>query len=229
MAQSSPIENYVDDLIREKKFPALDPEVMAKIRQDLFIRVDDFLLKRAIDELSDQDVKTFEKLMQDGGGEAEIQQFLMTHVPNLDDMLTKSLIDFRSIYLGHTTPSSSPTSTVHLKPAAPPPRPNTSPIPAATQPSQPAATQQDRISLGIAVTEHQRGGLSGILVGRVRAGSVGERIGLQEGDLILILCGWNTSSMLQLEKALEWHVKATDTITATIYRGGAYLELPRVK
>lgn len=93
-------ENFINQLIEEKKFPDLTPEVREELKKDLLLHLDDFLAARIISALSDQDVLTFEKMLTENKSSEEIQKFTVDHIPDYINFLTNSLLEFRGVYLG---------------------------------------------------------------------------------------------------------------------------------
>lgn len=98
--QNNPTDDFIEKLIDEKGFENLLPEVRAEIKSDMITRLDDFISARMISGLSDEDVLTFEKMLNDQKTEAEIQEFLVTHIPDFENFLTNTLMEFRGVYLG---------------------------------------------------------------------------------------------------------------------------------
>ena len=62
-----------------------------------------FLAASIIAALSDKDVLEFERGLQLGAAQAEIQKFTKTRIPNYLDFLTATLLEFCAVYLGLVT------------------------------------------------------------------------------------------------------------------------------
>lgn len=114
-----PLEQFVEGLIDERKYPDLVPEAKEEMKKDLFIRLDDFIAARIIAALSDTDVLEYEKLLQEKKPEEEVQQFVSSKIPDFVNFLSAVMLEFRAVYLGII--STSPQQQV--PPPPPPPAP----------------------------------------------------------------------------------------------------------
>jgi hypothetical protein len=101
--QSSPqaIE-FVDTLI-EQKFAEhkteITNEVREELRKDLFLRLDNFVIARILEALSEKDLFSFEKLVKEGKSREELRQFAAKHIPDFTNFLTDAFLEFRMVYL----------------------------------------------------------------------------------------------------------------------------------
>lgn len=96
----SGLDQYIDQLIADKKFPDLTEEVKTELKKDIGERLDNFIAARVITELSDEDVLKFESMLKDKKPEEEIQQFISAHIQDFTNFLTNVLLEFRGVYLG---------------------------------------------------------------------------------------------------------------------------------
>lgn len=96
------IERFVEQLIKDKNFPDISPEVREELKKDLLIRVDDFIAAKVISTLSDENVDKFEEMLKTGKSEGEIQAFVAEYVPDFTNFLTQTLLEFRNVYMGIT-------------------------------------------------------------------------------------------------------------------------------
>lgn len=94
------VSAFVDKLIEQRGFLDITPEAREEIKNDILVRVDDFIAARVIAALSDEDVKTFEQMLKDNKSSEEVQQFVTTHVPDFNNFLTNVLMEFKDVYLG---------------------------------------------------------------------------------------------------------------------------------
>ncbi|KKS11737.1 hypothetical protein A2617_00905 [Candidatus Daviesbacteria bacterium RIFOXYD1_FULL_41_10] len=94
------IEKFIEQLVKDKDFPDISPEVHEEIKRDLLRRVDDFIAARVIAALSDENVVKFEEMLKSGKPEAEVQAFVTTNIPDFTSFLTQTLLEFRGVYLG---------------------------------------------------------------------------------------------------------------------------------
>lgn len=98
--QKKSFETYVEQLIEERKFPDLTPEVREELKKDLIRRLDSFIAAKVIATLSDEDVLKFEQMLKDNKPDEELQKFTVEHVPDFTAFLTNVLLEFRGVYLG---------------------------------------------------------------------------------------------------------------------------------
>lgn len=101
--QSNNLDLYIDNLIDQKGYPDLTPEVREELRNDIRVRLNDFIMARVIAAFSDEDVAAFEELLKQNKTQAELQQFAADHIPNFTDFLTDVLLEFQGVYLGSTS------------------------------------------------------------------------------------------------------------------------------
>ncbi len=124
------IQAYIDQLIKDKHFPDLTDEVREQVKQDLIVRLDDFIAARIISALSDEEVVQFETLLKEKKPENQVQQFIVDQMEDLIDLLTETLLEFRGVYLGLDTQSSAPTDAgAKAAVASKPPAPMVAPLP----------------------------------------------------------------------------------------------------
>lgn len=98
--QGQDLDFYINNLIDQKGYPDLTPEVREELKNDIRVRLNDFIMARVIAAFSDEDVDTFEELLKQNKSQAELQQFAAEHIPNFTDFLTNVLLEFQSVYLG---------------------------------------------------------------------------------------------------------------------------------
>ncbi len=111
--QNDSINKFVEKLIDEKQFD-VTKEVRDILKQDLMRRLNDFITARILAALSDKDIIVFEKMLDEGKTDEDLQKFVMEHVPNFMNFLTATLLEFREVYLGLIMP---PNAADELAPA----------------------------------------------------------------------------------------------------------------
>lgn len=99
---SSPsLEQFVDQLIKEKNFPKnLLPEVLTQIKADLMDMLQRTLNAKILARLKEADQKEFMKMIDEGRKAAETQKFVKEKIPDLEIYLAGVLSEFRKTYLG---------------------------------------------------------------------------------------------------------------------------------
>jgi hypothetical protein len=100
--QSSALDGFIEQLIKEKGFPDLSDEVKEEIKTDLLGRADDFITAKLISALSDDKVAQFEAMLKEGKPQEETQKFLQDSIPDFTNVVSQALMEFRDVYLGLT-------------------------------------------------------------------------------------------------------------------------------
>jgi hypothetical protein len=95
-------DQYLNDLVAQK-FPEsylLSAADREKIKIGASRRLDNFIMSRAIPELSEEDVHHLEVLLKNNQSADMAREFVATHIPNFTDFLTATLREFSHTYLG---------------------------------------------------------------------------------------------------------------------------------
>jgi len=98
----SPYDRYLNDLITMKfrgQRHVLEPAIGDEVKRDIARRLDSFIMSRAIPALSDDDVQRLGELLENTHSAEAAQEFVATHIPNFEDFLTVTLLEFRQVYL----------------------------------------------------------------------------------------------------------------------------------
>jgi hypothetical protein len=96
------MDQYLNQLLSDQGVPAdVDPEVRQELYNELASRVSDFINRRLVENMEESALPEFGTLLdQEPVDQQKLQQFMTDHVPNSNDIVTKALLEFRSIYLG---------------------------------------------------------------------------------------------------------------------------------
>ena len=92
------IEEYVDRLVEDKGFKEQDPEIITQIKSDLLDRVENTINAMIVVNLDSEKLPLFEKVLENGS-EEEIQNFVTSNVPDIDEKVAAELLNFKNIYL----------------------------------------------------------------------------------------------------------------------------------
>jgi len=104
-AQKQAIKNqiallsFVDDLIKEKKDPAINEKNLAQIKALLLQEINDAINRHLISLLTEDDAKELDVLMEKNPADDEIDNFFAKKIPNLDVEIASVLLNFRAAYL----------------------------------------------------------------------------------------------------------------------------------
>lgn len=97
--QQNTLEPFINDLLEQKGYADAVPEVKEALQKDLLSRIDEFIMARTIAEFSDEELKEFEKMLDEKKPQAELQKFAIEHIPDYTTFLASSLIEFQDIFL----------------------------------------------------------------------------------------------------------------------------------
>lgn len=97
--QNNPIEKFAEQLLKEKNLSVEDPDVLTELKNDLVDRVEGHINATVLENMPPEKIEEFEKIVE-SGNEVEIQEFCQRHISNLDEVVAKALLRFRSVYLG---------------------------------------------------------------------------------------------------------------------------------
>lgn len=92
------LTEFVDKLVAEKNFNTADEEVLAEIKADLLDRAEIHLNAGLLEALPSTAMPEFERLLDEGNND-HIKKFLQQHIPNMEVVIAKILLDFKSAYL----------------------------------------------------------------------------------------------------------------------------------
>lgn len=96
--RSEAIDVFVDRLIEEKKFVNVDSETLRQIKEDLLERVEDRINAITLENMPKEKLEEFNELLNNANME-DIQKFCQDNISNLNEIITKELLNFRNIYL----------------------------------------------------------------------------------------------------------------------------------
>ncbi len=96
---SPALEQFVNRLLAEKKLSDLEPGVRDQAKADLLEKAEERVKAVIFANMPADKLAEFTGLM-DGGDEAKLQTFIQEAIPNLEQIIAQSLLDFRDTYLG---------------------------------------------------------------------------------------------------------------------------------
>jgi hypothetical protein len=92
--------SFVDRVIEEKNFPKdLEKEVLDQIREDLLSKVEDRVNAVIINNLKEDKLEEFNKMLDSNISDEEMQKFLSGNIDNLPELIASELIVFEQTYL----------------------------------------------------------------------------------------------------------------------------------
>jgi hypothetical protein len=99
--QPSSLDPFINDLLEEKGYADAQSDVKESLQADLRKRVNEFIMARTITQLSEEDLTTFEKMLDEKKSSAELQQFAVDHIPDYTTFLASTLVEFQDVFLAN--------------------------------------------------------------------------------------------------------------------------------
>jgi hypothetical protein len=97
------MDQFIDQLMKDASFGKdLAPEILEQVRKDLTTRATDMVNRYIIDSMSDDVFKQFEAMVNQEGDldPKTVQDFIEKNVPNREEIATRALLEFRTVYMG---------------------------------------------------------------------------------------------------------------------------------
>jgi predicted house-cleaning noncanonical NTP pyrophosphatase (MazG superfamily) len=102
-AQLAPIPDevreYLDSLLQDAGMSGFDPAMHDAMINELYIRLDKFLIGKVVEFLPEDKLEEFAKLNEETADPAKIQEYLTANLQNAQDVFTTAFGEFRDIYL----------------------------------------------------------------------------------------------------------------------------------
>ncbi|HET9947269.1 MAG TPA: DUF5663 domain-containing protein [Patescibacteria group bacterium] len=104
--QNQPVEipqeilNFLDGIVHDANVEKTSDEEHKELLQELYKRLDSFLIERIVSQLSEADVETFISMQEQKKPQTEIQAFLAEKIPNTQQFFAQSFLEFRDAYVG---------------------------------------------------------------------------------------------------------------------------------
>ena len=93
------IEQFIDRLMEEKNLVNLSPDVSAQMKTDLAKKAEEKVKAAIFESIPVDKLEEFNQVMEKND-EVELQSFIKAQIPDLEEITARSLLDFRSTYLG---------------------------------------------------------------------------------------------------------------------------------
>lgn len=94
------IKLYLQTLLKEANVASSDADVNNRMVEDLYRRLDDYTSMMLMNKLSQEKQQEFLDKSEKGASEEELETFLRSEVPNVEDVFKTIFLDFRNMYLG---------------------------------------------------------------------------------------------------------------------------------
>lgn len=104
LSDKQALEKFVDDLIKEKNSPHVNDTNRAQVKEMLLREITAAINRRLINELTDEQVKNLNQLLEKKVSDEDLGKFFSQNIPNLVQVITEVLFDFRRGYLSVVYP-----------------------------------------------------------------------------------------------------------------------------
>ena len=94
------INNFVENLIKDKGLAGLEPNILDQMKLDLIERVENRVNAVILENMPPTELEKFEQLLDESATDEQIQSFCREKILNLDSVLSTALLEFRTTYLG---------------------------------------------------------------------------------------------------------------------------------
>lgn len=98
MAQPT-LEQFVENLLVERGLTSVDEAVLAELRTDLLTRIGERLNAEMVALLETDKVEELNDLLDADAEPDVVREFFVSNVPNYQEVLARTLMDFRTSYL----------------------------------------------------------------------------------------------------------------------------------
>lgn len=92
------LDQFIDKLIEEKKFVNLDSEVLAQIKKDLSVRLEERINLAILENMPETKLRSFDEVL-DTADPDQVNQFVENNISDIDQVIAGALMSFRSAYL----------------------------------------------------------------------------------------------------------------------------------
>lgn len=93
------LDVYLEQLLKAANIASMPEDYKRSYKERLGLEVNRRIGIKVMDELEKEDLQEFEKLLEKEPGPEEIQKFIFTRVPNLEEVVKKALDDFASEFM----------------------------------------------------------------------------------------------------------------------------------
>lgn len=100
---SNEIRTFLEGLLQDAGMLIPDAIMKEEMIKELYVRLDNFITTAIIDNLPAEHLETFIKLNEDKKPKNEIEQFLKDKMPNAQEVMTRTFMEFRDFYLKNVT------------------------------------------------------------------------------------------------------------------------------
>ena len=90
---------FITELLEQKGYTNEQEERKEALRKNLAAKLDEFIMIRTLNEFSKEDLASFQTLLDEKKSKAELQNFIIDHIPDYSTFLAGVLVEFQEVYL----------------------------------------------------------------------------------------------------------------------------------
>lgn len=95
------VTQFLQNLLREAGIVDVDDDTKQEMVNQLAVRLDTFISQKIIENLPEDKYAAFIKMNEEQKPQAEIEEFLKTSIPDVQQLLAASFAEFRDMYIGN--------------------------------------------------------------------------------------------------------------------------------
>ncbi len=92
------IDDFVDKLIADKNFDTKDPDVVAQLKADLLVRIDDRIKAMIMATMPEDKIVEFNTTLETND-DAKISAYIRQQIPDIEEKTASVLLGFKTMYL----------------------------------------------------------------------------------------------------------------------------------
>ncbi len=94
------VRAFLESILQDANIATVDDSMRESIIQELFQRLDKFMLTTVVEALPPEKMEDFTKLVQAGKDRSELEGYLKAHIANAQEVFVRAMLAFRDLYLG---------------------------------------------------------------------------------------------------------------------------------
>jgi hypothetical protein len=94
------IRTFLENILLDANISSIDETMHEELINELYARFDSFLTSRIVDSLPPEKVDEFIKMNEENKPEEEVQNYLMSNIPDAEQRFADYFLEFRNRYLG---------------------------------------------------------------------------------------------------------------------------------
>lgn len=93
------LEQFVEQLMKERAYPGSKPEQAQRVKTLLLNQINEAINTHLVNALSEKDQVLLDELLDKNPTDEELNKFYMEKIPNLEAEIASALLNFRAAYL----------------------------------------------------------------------------------------------------------------------------------